>query len=112
MGPGNPPKVSTQRKEAMSFRTQATLADDYFLQRRIAACAALEGIPHPMEWTQERAWTLSAQPGWDAAYETAVQVGNTAPGSMETVITDGMILAAVQALKSSNASDGNPGGQS
>lgn len=94
----------------MSFRTQATLAEDYTLHRRIAASAAREGIPNPMEWTQARAWAFSAQPGWDAAYESAILVGNSVPGSTNTVITDNMILAAVQAIKKSNASDANPTG--
>lgn len=95
----------------MSFRTQATLADDYQLHRRVAACAAKEGIPDPLDWTHARAWTFSAQPGWDAAYESATLVGNIAPGSTDSVITDGMILSAVQFLKKSNATDTNPTGK-
>lgn len=89
----------------MSFRTQALLADDYLLHRRIASCAAREGIPSPLDWTYARAWTFSAQPGWDDAYEAAILVGNTAPGAMDTVISDSMILSAVQALKSSDVAD-------
>lgn len=95
----------------MSFRTQATLAEDYYLHRRIAASAAREGIPNPMEWTQARTWVFSAQPGWDAAYESAILVGNMSPGSTNTVVTDGMILSAVQALKKSNATDADPTGK-
>lgn len=95
----------------MSFRTQANLADDYYLQRRVAACATKEGIANPTEWTQARTWTFSAQPGWDAAYESATLVGNTTPGNADNVITDGMILAAVQALKKTNSNDANPTGK-
>lgn len=92
----------------MSFRTQALLADDYSLQRRLAACAAKEGVPDPMGWVQARAWTLSAQPGWDAAYQSAVEVGNASPGSTDTVITDGMILSAVQSLRDTGVTDAIP----
>lgn len=74
------------------------MADDYQLQQRLTACAAREGIENPLAWVQARAWHFSAQPGWDAAYETATQVGNTSPGNTDNVITDGMILSAVQAF--------------
>lgn len=94
----------------MSFRNQANISDDYYLHRRIAACAAQEGIASPAEWVRERAWTFSAQPGWGAAYETAVLNGDTTAGNSDDVITDGMILAAVQALKESGATDANPTG--
>lgn len=94
----------------MSFRTQANLADDAYLHRRITACASREGIPRPAEWTQARTWLFSSQPGWDAAYESATLVGNVAPGSTDSVITDGMILSAVQAIKKSNATDADPSG--
>lgn len=94
----------------MSFRNQANLSDDYHLHRRITACAAKEGIPNPEAWVRERVWMLSAQPGWSAAYASAAVGGNTTPGNSEDVITDGMILAAVQAIKNLNASDANPSG--
>lgn len=94
----------------MSFRTQALLTDDNELHRRVAACAAREGLPDPMGWTQQRIWVLSAQPGWDAAYASALVGGNAAPGASEAAITDGMILSAVQAIRASNISDNNPTG--
>lgn len=80
----------------MSYRTQAMLADDYNMHRRVAACAAAEGVPAPFEWAVTNAWALSALPGWDAAYEAAVLVGNSTPGSTTNVITDGMILSGVK----------------
>lgn len=94
----------------MSLRAQANLADDFYLQRRVTACATKEGIPNPVEWVRDRTWVLSAQPGWAAAYDSASLVGNVSPGNADNVITDGMILSAVQALKKSEAADANPTG--
>ncbi len=82
----------------MSYLTQADLADDGMIRRRVTACAALEGIGNPDAWAYERRWQLSAQPGWSAAYEHAVTSGREDPGADPAVITDAMILAAVQAL--------------
>lgn len=83
----------------MSFHTQATLAEDYHILRRIASCAASEGVKDPMTWAAAHAWEFSAQPGWDTAYEAAIATGNMSPGSTNTVITDHMILAAVQLIR-------------
>ena len=83
----------------MSYRTQAMMADDYHLHRRVAASAASEGITNPYDWAVQNAWALSALPGWDAAYESAVLVGNDTPGGTTNVITDNMILAGVQEIR-------------
>lgn len=82
----------------MSYSTQARMADDYDIHRRAAACAAAEGITNPFEWAVRNAWSLSALPGWDAAYEAAVLVGNNSPGNTSNVVTDGMILSGVKHL--------------
>lgn len=74
------------------------MAQDYDLQRRITACAAVEGKNDPLSWAPSRMWSLSATPGWDEAYASAIAGGISAPGKSETVITDAMILAAVQPL--------------
>lgn len=87
----------------MSFRSQADLAVDHHLQRRASACAAREGIPEPEAWALAHSWELSAQPGWDAAYESAVLNGNLSPGNTQNVITDQMILSAVQAIRAKEA---------
>lgn len=83
----------------MSYLTQAALADDEWLLRRVTACAALEGIPSPDGWAYQHRWELSAQPGWDAAYEYAVNSKVERPGADGGVIQDAQILAAVQALQ-------------
>lgn len=83
----------------MSYLTQAALADDEWLLRRVTACAVLEGIPSPDGWAYQHRWELSAQPGWDAAYEYAVNSKVERPGADGGVIQDAQILAAVQALQ-------------
>lgn len=83
----------------MSYLTQAALADDEWLLRRVTACAALEGIPSPDGWAYQHRWEPSAQPGWDAAYEYAVNSKVERPGADGGVIQDAQILAAVQALQ-------------
>ena len=84
----------------MSYATQAAMAQDRSLHARIAACAAREGIvdPHPLAWAANHQWRLAAEPGWDQAYAYAVASGVPDPGRSEGVITDGMILSAVQAV--------------
>jgi hypothetical protein len=83
----------------MSYLTQADLADDGDLRRRVTACAALEGIPEPEAWAYAHRWELSAQPGWDAAYEYAINAEVERPGADAAVISDQQILAAVQTLR-------------
>ena len=43
-------------------------------------------------------WEVSAKSDIEAAYASALAAGNENPGGDEGVITDGMILAAVQSL--------------
>lgn len=89
----------------MSYFTQAKLAGDADVQLRVAACAANEGIDNPQGWAAMRSWELSAQPGWDAAYASAIAAGSEAPGADEAAITDGMILSAVQGLRAGEADE-------
>lgn len=82
----------------MSYLTQADLADDGLLRRRVTACAAAERIAEPESFAYMHRWELSAEPGWDDAYAYAVGQGVEHPGAAESVISDAMILAAVQKL--------------
>lgn len=83
----------------MTYLTQAAIAADQQLLLRVTACAAAEGASDPAFWAQSHVWQLSAQPGWDAAYAYAIAHGVERPGADESVIGDGMILAAVQSLR-------------
>lgn len=82
----------------MTYWDQADLSEDADLRRRVVACAALEGITEPEAWAHRYRWELSAEPGWAQAYTYAVGAGKERPGRDASVITDGMILSAVQVL--------------
>jgi hypothetical protein len=75
------------------------MARDDALLLRVTACAADEGLDNPEAWAWSRQWQISAQPGWDAAYSYAITANNPNPGDDAGVITDAMILSAVQSLK-------------
>lgn len=82
----------------MSYFTQADLADDGDIRRRVTACAALEGVPAPEAFAYNHRWELSAQPDWDSAYESAVANSVERPGRDPAVISDTQILSAVQSI--------------
>ena len=90
----------------MSYRTQSLLAHDESFLSRVTACVASEGESTPQRWAHENQWILSAQPGFDAAYAYAIAAGVVDPGNDEGVITDGQILAAVQAIRSNGVTPG------
>ena len=87
----------------MSYLTQNTIATNSAMHGRLAQCAASEGIENPDNWVVQHNRTLSAAPGWDAAWEYALNVHHSDPaydpGLDEAVITDGMILAEVQHVR-------------
>jgi hypothetical protein len=86
------------KEPSMSYNTQAALAVDSDLRNRVAACAATQGVPSPVQWADAHLWALSGSPGWDAAYAYAVAAGKPRPGYEESAVTDAMILAAVQPM--------------
>jgi acid phosphatase family membrane protein YuiD len=89
----------------VSYKAQAILANNDQLLMRVAACASTQNIPGPYAWSVDHQWQLSAQPGWASAYATAVANNVTQPGNNEGVITDAMILSAVQAIIAEEASN-------
>lgn len=82
----------------MSYLSQATLVDDLDLRRRIIACAAITGVGEAEFWAHQNRWRFAVQPGWEDAYATALEQDIASPGSDPDVITDAMILTAVQVL--------------
>ena len=87
----------------MSYLTQHTISTDPAMTGRVAQAAAGEGAPgDPDAWTWQwrRAW--ASAPGWDDARESAQAGGIPDPGADESVITDAMILAQVQAMLGSS----------
>jgi hypothetical protein len=86
----------------MSYKSIASMAESYSLARRITAGAAKESIASPEQWSQQNRWEVAAQPGWDAAWDSAVAGGNPDPGADEAVITDAQILSGIQAVVAAN----------
>ena len=84
----------------MSYNVVAEMAEDLYLGRRLTAAAATElGLElDPVAWVAAQQWRLASSPGWDAAWASAVAGGVPLPGQDDAVITDGMILSAVQTL--------------
>ena len=83
----------------MAYATIAAMAQDLSLFNRLTAAAAEEHKTRPYPtWVDEYRWDLAATPGWAAAWEAAVLNGVPDPGADPAVITDGMILAAVQPM--------------
>jgi hypothetical protein len=81
----------------MGYWEISSMAQDADLAARIRACAAQEIDGDPYSWQTENMLDLCASPGWGAAWSSALAAGNETPGRDPAVITDGMILSAVQA---------------
>ena len=81
----------------MSFTTIARCAGDETFGQRARAAYAAEGIDQPdPAWYQQR-WALAADPSVAGPYASAVAANNPNPGGDESVVTDAMLTAAVQA---------------
>lgn len=98
-------KGPDKRRNIISYATQAKLARDQALLDRVTACAATQNIHEPTNWAYDHQWCLSAEPGWDDAYAYALRSENEDPGADESVITDGMILSAVQAHSAATSAE-------
>jgi len=86
----------------MGYKSVADMAENFSLNRRLTAGAAKESIDNPQGWVNIYRWEIASQPGWDAAWDSAVAGGVLDPGADEAVITDGMILSGVQAVWNAN----------
>lgn len=84
----------------MSLSDIAAMATDNDLRLRIAACAATQVIvpENPGQWANQHQWAIAGSPGWSEAWAYAVLSGNLSPGTDPAVISDAMILAAVQTI--------------
>lgn len=81
----------------MSYNTMFACASDFAFISRITASAAQEGAANPEYAAMQLKWPVSTRTDIEAAYASALAAGNENPGGDESVITDGMILSAVQA---------------
>jgi hypothetical protein len=81
----------------VSFNTIAQCAMDSTFGRRVSAAYAAEGVDEADRAWQAMHWAIAADPSVAAPYESAVLNNNPNPGGDESVVTDGMLTAAVQA---------------
>jgi hypothetical protein len=82
----------------MGYWEVAMMAQNSDLAARVQAAAAEELDDNPYQWQSENMLDLCASPGGDEAWSSAEAAGNESPGRDPAVITDGMILSAVQAI--------------
>ena len=97
----------------MSYNTIVAMAESQSLIARVAACAAEQGNSNPRGWTGTNMLALvaGAGPGLQATWEASVDDENANPdtGRRTDVVTDAMILSAVQARKATQGvADGWP----
>ena len=81
----------------MSYKTIYASANDQSLIGRVTAALAQEGHDNPGLVLGEVIWPVCSAADIEAAYASAVAADNPDPGGDESVITDQMILSAVQA---------------
>lgn len=93
----------------MTYLVQSQMVGDNHLISRSAACAATLGVSGPLQWAARHIWELVAAPGWVDAYIASGGMPEGDPaaatftaGADPGVITDEMILAAVQSLLASS----------
>jgi len=80
----------------MSYMTIAKCVSDADFQSRVNACTYQEGF-NPYEHSTLM-WDVAGKSDIEQAYAYALEAGTPEPGADETVITDPMILSAVQSL--------------
>jgi hypothetical protein len=86
----------------MSYKTITQCTRDHAFNDRVHACVAQEQksrgeLVDPLTLGTSMLWTVASASDVEAAYASALAGGNQNPGGDESVITDGMILANVQA---------------
>lgn len=90
----------------MTYADQHAMSRDSDLVARITACAATQELPPgplftrggPREWVSRNAIRVTAKPNWPEAWASAIAASVVNPGLDQGVISDGMILSAVQAV--------------
>lgn len=85
----------------MAFSDIALLSTDGDFLQRTRACVAVEGKSDPVQWSLDHQWQMAATPTFGDKYASALASGIVRPGNDPSVISDGDILSAVQALDSS-----------
>jgi len=82
----------------MSYSTIARCASDLSFAPRVMAAYSKElGVDPPDPAYYAMRWAIAGDPSIEGPYESAVLSNNPDPGGDPSVITDGMLLAAVTA---------------
>jgi hypothetical protein len=81
----------------MSYSTINTCANDLSFQGRVTAACAAEGRSDAGSAMYQVIWPVASASDVEAAYASALAADNPDPGGDDSVVTDGMILSAVQA---------------
>lgn len=81
----------------MSYSTIAKNAVDVAFLNRLTSAVAAEGEQGPQQVAYQLVWAVAAHSDIEAAYASALAAGHPNPGGSEEVISDQMILSAVQA---------------
>lgn len=89
----------------MTYAQVYEMSQNASLQRRIAAAAAQQGQDNPSAWASLYVLNVCASPGWEDAWAAglASDQAGADTGAREDVITDAMILAAVQQVRNPSA---------
>lgn len=91
----------------MSYNTIVAMAQSQSLIARVAACAAEQGNSQPQAWAANNILPLvaTAGAGLQTAWDSASTDPNANPdtGKRTDIITDAMILTAVQNRKAAQA---------
>lgn len=85
----------------MSYSTITACANDQAFLDRLSACvadelAAHDLAPNPSLYLDGFRWSVATASDVEAAYASALAGANPDPGGDEAVVTDQMILSAVQ----------------
>ena len=85
-----------------TYLTISEIAANTVFSQRVTACASQQGAPDPPNWTLGHRWQVAATPAFAASVDSwrAANPGADPDGwaALPEVISDGMILAAVQPL--------------
>lgn len=91
----------------MTYNSVVQINSSDSLRQRVSACAAEQGNTTPTAWANANLFSLASDPqfGWGAAWDSAVAANsvdvNPDTGIRDDVISDAMILSAVQSRKAS-----------
>ena len=84
----------------MSYSDMVKVYTSPGLRDRVLMALAAEAVPEPQQWLGTRWLALAVSPGWDVSWASGRVTFPDDPdlGARDDVITDGMILAAVQSM--------------